>query len=233
MANNAGRTLTVDQFPMTNKFDLIVFDWDGTLLDSTNVIVSSIQGAARDMGLPQPSVENARHVIGLGLSEALEYLFPGVSSQQVGTLIDRYRHHYSVYGQNISPFEGITEIVETLHAEDFLLAVATGKSRTELNKALESSGLGVYFHASRCADETFSKPHPAMLLELMEQFGVEAGRTLMIGDTTHDLQMAINAEVAGLGVAYGAHSRESLSSLAPLACVNSITELHSWLNANV
>lgn len=218
---------------MTNKFDLIVFDWDGTLLDSTNVIVSSIQGAARDVGLQQPSVEDARHVIGLGLSEALEYLFPGVSLQQAGALMDRYRHHYSVYGQKISPFEGITEIIETLHAEDFLLAVATGKSRTELNKALESSGLGVYFHASRCADETFSKPHPAMLLELMEQFGVEAGRTLMIGDTTHDLQMAINAKVAGLGVAYGAHPRENLSSLAPLACVNSITELHSWLNENV
>lgn len=218
---------------MTNKFDLIVFDWDGTLLDSANVIVSSIQGAARDVGLPQPSAENARHVIGLGLSEALEYLFPGLPPQQSGSLTDRYRYHYFTYEQKIFLFEGVTEIIETLHAEDFLLAVATGKSRTELNKALESSGLGVYFHASRCADETFSKPHPAMLLELMEQFGVEAGRTLMIGDTTHDLQMAINAKVAGLGVAYGAHPRENLSSLAPLACVNSITELHSWLNANV
>ncbi|MDO8436702.1 MAG: HAD-IA family hydrolase [Nitrosomonadaceae bacterium] len=218
---------------MTNKFDLIVFDWDGTLLDSANVIVSSIQGAARDVGLPQPSAENARHVIGLGLSEALEYLFPGLPPQQSGSLTDRYRYHYFTYEQKISLFEGVTEIIETLYAEDFLLAVATGKSRTELNKALESSGLGVYFHASRCADETFSKPHPAMLLELMEQFGVEAGRTLMIGDTTHDLQMAINAKVAGLGVAYGAHPRENLSSLAPLACVDSITELHSWLNANV
>lgn len=218
---------------MINKFDLIVFDWDGTLLDSASVIVSSIQGAARDVGLPQPSAKNARHVIGLGLSEALEYLFPGLSSQQSGLLTDRYRNHYFVYEQKISLFEGVTEIIKTLHAEDFLLAVATGKSRAELNNALEASGLGVYFHASRCADETFSKPHPAMLLELMEQFGVEAGRTLMIGDTTHDLQMAINAKVTGLAVAYGAHPRESLSSLAPLACVNSITELHSWLNANV
>lgn len=218
---------------MINKFDLIVFDWDGTLLDSASVIVSSIQGAARDVGLPQPSAENARHVIGLGLSEALEYLFPGLSSQQSGLLTDCYRHHYFVYEQKISLFEGVTEIIQTLHAEDFLLAVATGKSRAELNNALEASGLGVYFHASRCADETFSKPHPAMLLELMQQFGVEAGRTLMIGDTTHDLQMAINAKVTGLAVAYGAHPRESLSSLAPLACVNSITELHSWLNANV
>lgn len=218
---------------MINKFDLIVFDWDGTLLDSASVIVSSIQGAARDVGLSQPSAENARHVIGLGLSEALEYLFPSLSSQQSGLLMDRYRHHYFEYEQKISLFEGVTEIIKTLHAEDFLLAVATGKSRAELNNALEASRLGVYFHASRCADETFSKPHPAMLLELMEQFGVEAGRTLMIGDTTHDLQMAINAKVAGLAVAYGAHPRESLISLAPLACVNSITELHLWLNANV
>ena len=218
---------------MTKKFDLVVFDWDGTLMDSANVIVSSIQGAARDVGLPHPSAENARYVIGLGLSEALEYLFPGLSPQQSGSLTDRYRHHYFAYEQKIPLFEGVTEIIETLHAEDFLLAVATGKSRAELNNALESSGLGVYFHASRCADETFSKPHPAMLLELMEQFGVGAGRTLMIGDTTHDLQMAINAKVAGLGVAYGAHTRENLSSLAPLACVNNITELHLWLNANV
>ena len=202
-------------------------------MDSTNVIVSSIQGAARDMGLPDPSVENARHVIGLGLSEALEYLFPDLSPQQSGSLMGRYQHHYFACEQKTLLFEGVTKIIETLHEEDFLLAVATGKSRTELNNALESSGLGFYFHASRCADETFSKPHPAMLLELMEQFDVEAGRTLMIGDTTHDLQMAINAKVSGLGVAYGAHSRENLSSLAPLACVNSITELHSWLNANV
>lgn len=218
---------------MTKKFDLIVFDWDGTLMDSTNVIVSSIQGAARDMGLLEPLAEDARHVIGLGLSEALEYLFPDLSPQQFGSMMDRYQHHYFTYGKSLPLFEGVTEIIETLHVDGFLLAVATGKGRAELNSALESSELGVYFHASRCADETFSKPHPAMLLELMEQFGVEAGRTLMIGDTTHDLQMAINAKVAGLGVAYGAHSRENLNALAPLDCVNNIRELHSWLNANV
>lgn len=214
------------------KFDLIVFDWDGTLMDSAGVIVSSIQGAARDRGLAEPSDENARHVIGLGLNEALEYAFPGLSPQQYAPLVERYRHHFLSRDQAIPLFEGVVEVIETLHAEGFLLAVATGKSRAGLNRAFESSGIGDYFHASRCADETFSKPHPAMLLELIEQFGVEAGRTLMIGDTTHDLQMAINAGVAGLGVAYGAHPEENLAALAPLACVSSIMELRSWLNAN-
>ena len=218
---------------MAKKFDLLVFDWDGTLMDSTHVIVSAIQGVARDAGLPEPAAENARHVIGLGLSEALQYLFPDLPLQRCELLMDRYRQHYSAHGQEISLFEGVSEIIETLHAQGLLLAVATGKSRAELDNAFEVCGLGSYFHASRCADETRSKPCPAMLLELMEQFGVEAGRTLMIGDTSHDLQMAINAKVAGLGVTYGAHSRENLSSLAPLACVNSITELHSWLNTNI
>jgi len=120
-----------------------------------------------------------------------------------------------------------------LHAENFLLAVATGKSRAGLNRAFVSSGLGGYFHGSRCADETFSKPHPAMLLELMRQLGVETRRTLMIGDTTHDLQMAINANVSGLGVTYGAHSRKNLESLVPLACIESVMKLRSWLNTNI
>ena len=127
----------------------------------------------------------------------------------------------------------MAELVESLYAEGFLLAVATGKSRAGLERAFGSSGIGDYFHASRCADETFSKPHPAMLLELIEQLNVEAGRTLMVGDTTHDLQMAINAGVAAIGVAYGAHPAENLAALAPLGCVNSITELRSWLNTNL
>jgi phosphoglycolate phosphatase len=218
---------------MPNKFDLIVFDWDGTLLDSTGVIVLSLQRAADDVGLTCPLDEDARHVIGLGLSNALEYLFPSASSQQVGLLVDRYFHHYAVNGQRTTLFEGVTEVIENLHTKGLLLAVATGKGRSELDNAFESSGLGQYLHASRCADETFSKPHPAMLLELMAQFDVEPRRALMIGDTTHDLQMAVNAKVAGLGVTYGAHPRESLFSLAPIDCVNSIMELNSWLKTNV
>ena len=218
---------------MSKKFDLLVFDWDGTLADSASVIVLSIQGAARDMGLTEPSNDEARHVIGLGLSEAIEYLFPDLPLQKLRLLTDRYRYHYLAHDQEISLYEGIIEIIKTLHAENFLLAVATGKSRAGLNRSFVSSGLGDYFHASRCADETFSKPHPAMLLELMGEFGVKTERTLMIGDTSHDLQMAINARVPGLGVTYGAHPREKLESLVPLACIENVMKLRSWLNTNI
>lgn len=218
---------------MGKKFDLLVFDWDGTLADSANVIVCSIQGAARDLGLNEPTNEEARHVIGLGLSEAIEYLFPDLPLQKLRLISDRYRYHYLSHHQEISLYEGVVEIIKTLHAENFLLAVATGKSRAGLNRAFISSGLGSYFHASRCADETFSKPHPAMLLELMKQLNVKTERTLMIGDTSHDLQMAINARVSGLGVTYGAHPRENLESLVPLACVENVMNLRSWLNTNI
>lgn len=218
---------------MSKKFDLLVFDWDGTLADSASVIVLSIQSAARDMGLTEPSNEEARHVIGLGLSEAIEYLFPDLPLQKHRLLTDRYRYHYLAHDQEISLYKGIIEIIKTLHAENFLLAVATGKSRAGLNRAFVSSGLGDYFHASRCADETFSKPHPAMLLELMSEFGVKTERTLMIGDTSHDLQMAINARVPGLGVTYGAHPKEKLESLVPLACIENVMKLRSWLNINI
>ena len=218
---------------MRKKFDLIIFDWDGTLADSANAIVFSIQGAARDLGVTEPSNEEARYVIGLGLSEAIEHLFPGLTSQNLFLLSERYRHHYLTQDKKISLYKGVSEIIRALHAENFLLAVATGKSRAGLNRAFKSSGLGSFFHASRCADETFSKPHPAMLLELMSQLGVEANRTLMIGDTTHDLQMATNAFVSGVGVTYGAHPKENLETLAPLTCVESVTKLHLWLNTNI
>jgi phosphoglycolate phosphatase len=218
---------------MGKKFDLIVFDWDGTLVDSANAIVFSLQGAARDLGVPEPSNEEARYVIGLGLSEAIKHLFPSISSQKLLLISERYRYHYLTQDKKISLYKGASEIIRTLHAENFLLAVATGKSRAGLNRSFKSSELGNFFHASRCADETFSKPHPAMLLELMSQFDVEANRTLMIGDTTHDLQMATNACVSGVGVTYGAHSKKSLETLAPLTCVESVAQLHLWLNANI
>jgi len=218
---------------MRKKFDLIVFDWDGTLVDSANSIVFSLQGAARDLGVPEPSNEEARYVIGLGLNEAIKHLFPSLSPQELSVISDRYRHHYLTQDKKISLYKGASEVIKALHAESFLLAVATGKSRAGLNRSFKSSGLGSFFHASRCADETFSKPHPAMLLELMSQFDVKASRTLMIGDTTHDLQMATNACVSGVGVTYGAHPKKSLETLAPLACVESVAQLHLWLNANI
>tara|TARA_B100000686_G_C16767338_1_gene962694 strand:+ start:1123 stop:1779 length:657 start_codon:yes stop_codon:yes gene_type:complete len=218
---------------MGKKFDLIVFDWDGTLINSTDAIVTSIQSAACDLGIAVPSNIKARYVIGLGLHEALEHLFPGLTSQEFSSLSERYRYHYLIQDKKLSLYKGAPEIIRALHSENLLLAVATGKSRAGLNRAFKSTGVGKFFHASRCADESFSKPHPAMLLELMSQFNVKASRTLMIGDTTHDLLMAINAGVSRVGVTYGAHQRKNLETLEPLTCVGSVKKLNLWLNKSI
>ena len=217
---------------MAKQFDLLVFDWDGTLLDSTGAIVDAVQAACRDLGQPEPSDEHARQVIGLGLADALRHSVPGLSEDQFPQMVERYKHHYLARDHELRLFDGIRELLAQLHASGFLLAVATGKSRKGLDRSLAHSGLGVYFSASRCADECFSKPHPQMLDELIEQFAVSPERTLMIGDTTHDLQMAINAGVAGLAVDYGAHSAPALDALKPLARLHSIAELARWLGTN-
>lgn len=217
---------------MPKQFDLLVFDWDGTLMDSAAVIASAIQSACRDLDFPVPEEAKARHVIGLGLNEAIAELLPQLDVADYGRLADRYRHHFLSRDQDIPLFEGAAEMIEAAHGAGFLLAVATGKSRRGLARAIESSGLQAYFHASRCADECFSKPHPGMLQEIMEELGVTPARTLMIGDTSHDLQMANNAGVKSLGVAYGAHPREGLVACSPLACVENIAELHHWLMAS-
>ena len=217
---------------MARKFDLLVFDWDGTLFDSTASIIRAIQAACRDLGLDEPSESQAGHVIGLGLSEALRYIAPDLAEERLPLLIDRYRHHYLSSDQDIRLFAGAADMIEDLYASGYSLAVATGKSRKGLNRALASSGLRRFFSSSRCADECFSKPHPQMLVELMAEFGVEETKMLMIGDTTHDLQMAINAKVPGLAVSYGAHTSDSLQSLSPLGCLESVEELRQWLDSN-
>lgn len=217
---------------MPKQFDLLVFDWDGTLMDSAGAIVYSIQAASRDVGLQVPSESEARHIIGLGLNEAIAALFPELPHSDYGALVDRYRHYYLSQDAEIPLFVGVTETIAALHEEGFLLAVATGKGRRGLDRVLEQTGLGRYFHGSRCADECFSKPHPCMLLEIMDELGVPQAKTLMIGDTSHDLQMAINAGVPAVGVGYGAHPRESLMTLSPLACADDFGALSRWLNAH-
>jgi phosphoglycolate phosphatase len=214
---------------MPKQFDLIVFDWDGTLMDSAGVIVASIQNAARDMGIAVPDDAACRHIIGLGLTEALMQLFPALPETEHPRLVERYRHHYLGQDAEIPLFAGADAVVRELHAADYLLGVATGKSRKGLDRVLGYTGLGAYFHATRCADECFSKPHPEMLEQLMDELGARRERTLMIGDTSHDLQMAGNAGVAALAVSYGAHDKQDLLSHAPLACVDSIEELRTWL----
>jgi len=211
------------------QFDLLVFDWDGTLMDSTGAIISSLQAACRDLGLPVPSDEAASHIIGLGLNEALAELLPGLAPSEYGQLVERYRHHFLSQDHEIPLFDGVFDAIQALSEMGFMLAVATGKSRRGLDRAFAYTGLGKYFHASRCADEGFSKPHPGMLLELMGEMGTMPDKTLMIGDTTHDLQMAINAKVPGLGAAYGAHPKENLMALAPVACLDNFSDLNQWL----
>ena len=215
---------------MAKKFDLLVFDWDGTLLDSTGAIVAAVQAACRDLGLPEPSDAHASQVIGLGLADALRHSAPDLPEEKFQKMLERYRYHYLSRDKELKLFDGAFELIAELHSSGFMLAVATGKSRLGLNRALTNSGLGIYFPASRCADECFSKPHPQMLHELMDEFSVSPERMLMIGDTTHDLQMAINAGVSGLAVAYGAHSAEALDSLDPLARLDSLDELAGWLH---
>jgi len=217
---------------MAKRFELIVFDWDGTLMDSAATIASSVQAAARDLGLEPPSDERARHIIGLGLEDALRHAMPNLPGERYGELSDRYRHHYLSRDHELVLFAGVEALLEELLGAGHLLAVATGKSRLGLNRALEVSGLGPRFHATRCADECFSKPHPQMLEELMEEFGTAPEATLMIGDTSHDVQMAHNAGVPAVAVSYGAHPRSGLDALSPLQCLDSVPELAAWLKQN-
>lgn len=217
---------------MAKRFDLLVFDWDGTLMDSAGAIVAAIQAACRDLGIEAPPEARARHVIGLGLGDALRHAVPDLPEQRYPQMIERYRHHYLSRDHELTLFAGAGQMIAELSAAGFMLAVATGKSRLGLDRAFKVSGLGSYFHDSRCADECHSKPHPQMLEELMAAFAVAPERTLMIGDTTHDLQMAKNAGVASLAVAYGAHPPEALDALEPLARLHDVKELHAWFSRN-
>lgn len=217
---------------MVKRFELIVFDWDGTLMDSAAAIVAAIQQSCRDLAIAPPSDEQARHIIGLGLQDALRGALPDLDPARYEEVAERYRHHYLSHDHELELFEGAHELVNALDEAGFLLAVATGKSRKGLDRALDSSGLRRHFHGTRCADECHSKPHPQMLLELMEEFAVAPENTLMIGDTTHDLLMARNAKVPALAVAYGAHPRAALETAAPLLCAESVAEVHAWLMTN-
>jgi phosphoglycolate phosphatase len=217
---------------MGRRFDLLVFDWDGTLVDSTAHIVHSIRSACADLDLPVPAPERASHVIGLGLRDALAYVLPDIAESRYAEVAERYRFHFLAGDHDIAPFAQVTEGLALLAEAGFVLAVATGKSRRGLDRSLDALNLGARFAATRCADEGLPKPHPEMLLRLMKQLDMPADRTLMIGDTTHDLQMAINAGTAAVAVGYGAHPRDALERLAPLGCVDSFGELMRWLGEN-
>ncbi len=199
-------------------------------MDSTSAIVKCIQAAAKDLGLPVPRDEAAAHVIGLGLSEAMQAAMPGIDPKYYPRLVERYRYHFLSRDHEMTLFKGARDMLEELSQQAYFLAVATGKSRVGLNRALNGAGLLSLFDATRCADETFSKPHPAMLQELTRELGQDMKRTVMIGDTTHDLLMANNAGAAAIAVQYGAHPVDQLAACQPLFSAASIAELHQWLN---
>ena len=211
------------------QFDLIVFDWDGTLFDSTALIVGCIQNACRDLGLPVPAASDAAYVIGLGLHDALAHVAPTLDPARVPELGHRYRHHYFASQHQLSLFQGTLPMLADLRERQHWLAVATGKSRQGLDEALQHVELRGMFDGTRTADETRSKPHPQMLQELIDQFGVAPQRTLMIGDTTHDLQLAANAGTASIAVSYGAHEPEAFDAFDTRLVAHSVAELHQWL----
>ncbi|MBS0340502.1 MAG: HAD-IIIA family hydrolase [Proteobacteria bacterium] len=214
------------------RFDLIAFDWDGTLYDSTSLIVRCIQAAVVDVGGARPSDGDAAWVIGLGLGEALARVAPDVPREKYQELGARYRHHYMRHHDDLVLFEGVLPLLDMLRGRGHKLAVATGKSRAGLNAALATTALQGRFDGSRTADETFGKPHPRMLLELMQEQGATPERTLMIGDTTHDLQLARNAGCASVAVSYGAHQSDTFGELNPLFVANSVAGLQAWLLEN-
>ena len=214
---------------MPRRFDLICFDWDGTLFDSTALIVRAIQQAVADVGGQQPSRETAAYVIGMALAPALAHAAPDVPPEKHPLLAERYRQHYLACQNDISLFDGVRPLLAELKARHHWLAVATGKSRRGLDGALRLAGLQTAFDGSRTADETAGKPSPLMLHELMREFGCDPGRTLMIGDTTHDLQMARNAGCCAVAVSYGAHGSPDLAALEPLHIAPSVSSLHRWL----
>ncbi len=214
-----------------SRFTLLVFDWDGTLMDSAANIIECVREAAIDLNLNIPSDDSIRNIIGLGLKEAVTEMFPGSDDDLVWKVVDRYRVHF--LDQNRTPselFPGAEDTLRELADMGYLMAVATGKGRAGLDKVFDYTGLGELFHTSRCADEGFSKPNPDMLLQIMDELGTQGHETLMIGDTEYDMQMARNANAHRLGVSYGSHARERLMQSDPLGCLDDIRELTTWLN---
>ena len=211
------------------SYELVVFDWDGTLMDSTRVIAASLQEACRDVGIAVPAERDARYVIGLGLADSLAHVAPGLDEPGRRELSERYRHHFLARESEMPLYEGVREMLDDLRGRGMRLAVATGKARRGLDRALDATGLRECFEATRCADEGFAKPHPDMLLMLLDLTGVESRQAIMVGDTTHDLELAANAGMDAVAVSYGAHDVDLLATRPARARCASVAELHRWL----
>ena len=213
-------------------YDLVVFDWDGTLIDSTHMIATSLQDACRDVGAPVPTREEALFVIGLNLADTFRRVVPDLDAEGRARLAERYRHHFLAREHEAALYAGVPDMLAELRTRGRRMAVATGKARRGLERALDVTGLRSWFEATRCADEGFAKPHPDMLLMLLDVTGVEPRRTLMVGDTTHDLELAANAGVDAVAVSYGAHPESLLATRPARARCTSVAELRQWLAAN-
>lgn len=210
-------------------YQLIIFDWDGTLMDSTQHIINCMQLGIEQLDLPRLSDSTVSHIIGLGLNEAVYTLYPDLDDATRQELGQRYSQNWLSSNYEAPLFDNAQNLIKQLNDQELFLGVATGKSRRGLDKVLTSSALGQFFHATRCVDECHSKPHPQMVEELMDYLGVEPDQTLMIGDTSHDLQMAHNAGAHSLGISHGAHDRQSLQACQPQAIVNNLFEVEQWL----
>lgn len=213
------------------RYPLIVFDWDGTIIDSPSAIVACIQEASRELGLPVPERSRASHAIGLGLHDTMRIVAPELPAARYPEFAAVYRKQFLAREDSMQLFPGMRELLTGL-SKDHVLGIATGKSRKGLERALAATGIGDLFAASRCADETSPKPHPAMLLELMQELKVGAEAVLMIGDTSHDMEMARAAAVDAVAVAYGAHPEQGLRACGPLGCFSDVDQLGEWLKAN-
>ena len=211
------------------SYELIIFDWDGTLMDSTRVIAESLQAACRDVGIAVPTERDARFVIGLGLADTFGHVAPDLDAEGRKRIQERYRHHFLAREHEAPLYGGVREMLDDLRGRGRRLAVATGKARRGLDRAIDATGLHGVFEATRCADEGFAKPHPDMLLMLMDITGVDPRRALMVGDTTHDLELAANAGVDAVAVSYGAHAADLLATRPAAARCASVAELHQWL----
>ncbi len=212
------------------KYDLIIFDWDGTILDSEAHIVRSMRAAIEEQGLASPDDQHIRHIIGLSLPQAILTLFPDLSRAQVDRLSDRYRQHFFNDANQASElFDGVGDVIRDLHAEGYYLAVATGKGRRGLDEALQTTGLQPYFHITRCADETRSKPDPQMLDEILTDLDIEPSRAVMVGDTSYDLDMAKNINMDSVAVTYGMHDKTHLQQSHPTYFIDTIHQLSQFV----
>ena len=214
------------------KYKLIVFDWDGTLMDSIAKIVACMRISIKQVRLPHRDDSKLRDIIGLGLQEAITSLYPDITTVEYESLVDCYRNHFLFKDDTPSVlFSGAHEMMADLNKQGYYLAVATSKGRVGLDLVLNETNMGAHFHATRCADEAFSKPHPKMLLDIMDELGVDADETLMVGDTEYDLQMAQNARCDSLGISHGVHPASRLEKLDPVACVEDLHAMRNWFAA--